>query len=810
MLRKKVKSTLMAGFMVLSMMVTACGNSNAVRDTINTESVETVQSSPEAEEISSGTGAEEPAANPTTKPATDSAPVDGPALEIALNVYYNDAEHSYYENEAGESIWVNGEGQYTLSFDCVTDLSEKAVAAGIDSLTSLTAIYILDMGVAKGEQSPITACNIFFDSVNVDGQEITITQTEKKSAIKASGIFDTNDPINGWDGSQVEEVVTTSEHVANFTTISNAKKITVTFTLSDLEWGTGTGLSEHTETSEIKNTYINTAVFSNLNFKDMDAITFSKYMGNGINLGNTMEAYGKGSFGTNAAVSSYETFWGQPVTTREMIEGMKNAGFDTLRVPVAWTNMMDYESGDYTIDPSYLERVGEIVSYALEAEMFVIINDHWDGGWWAMFGSHKDEDVDTAWKIYESIWTQVAEYFKDYSEMLVFESANEELGDRFNYVGDWADSGKLTTDECYKLNTAVNQKFVDIVRNSGGRNAERFLLIAGYDTNFDKTVDDRFVMPADTAAGKLLVSVHYYSPNTYCMGEHQANWGIKADYEAMNADFKMLTKLTDAGYGIVIGEYGALMVDGSTGILKNNTVEYTENLLGNCDVYNYVPVLWSCNEFYKKDALTMVNSDITDLYTGRCYAEEALVDNYIEKVQTDMTVAYENAPEMWEGVVTYEENTPVAWIMWNGGAGTYSVGNTFNPADNTEGIKAGLAIVEEPGEYTVSLDFENGNTGLTFAALAIANGENLYPGCVIEIKEFIVDGEEIKLKAIPYTTADDDICTRVNIVNNWVAEVPEDARIPYGDIRGASAVIVDEAVFTDINNLTIVFELKTE
>ena len=136
------------------------------------------------------------------------------------------------------------------------------------------------------------------------------------------------------------------------------------------------------------------------------------------------------------------------------------------------------------------------------------------------------------------------------------------------------------------------------------------------------------------------------------------------------------------------------------------------------------------------------------------------------------------------------------------------MGNTFNPADNTEGIKASNAIVEGPGEYTVSLDFEGGNTGLTFAALAVANGETLYPGCVIDLKQFLVDGEEVKLKAIPYTTSDDGICTRVNIINNWVTEVPEDARLPYGYMAAASAAIVDESVFTDIHNLTIVFELK--
>lgn len=114
--------------------------------------------------------------------------------------------------------------------------------------------------------------------------------------------------------------------------------------------------------------------------EELTALEVVRLMGNGINLGNTMEAYGRAHLGTDARPTQYETFWGQPVTTREMLEGMKAAGFDTLRLPVAWTNMMDFESGDYTIDPAYLDRVEEIVGYARSAGMYVIINDHWDGG----------------------------------------------------------------------------------------------------------------------------------------------------------------------------------------------------------------------------------------------------------------------------------------------------------------------------------------------------------------------------------------------------------------------------------------------
>ena len=127
---------------------------------------------------------------------------------------------------------------------------------------------------------------------------------------------------------------------------------------------------------------------NNVSGNDLTATEVIRLMGNGINLGNTLEAYNHKSYvdsGINP--TSFETLWGQPVTTRNMIDDMKAMGFDTLRIPVAWTNGINYESGDYTIDERLMNRVDEVVNYALDADMYVILNDHWDGSWWGMFGS---------------------------------------------------------------------------------------------------------------------------------------------------------------------------------------------------------------------------------------------------------------------------------------------------------------------------------------------------------------------------------------------------------------------------------------
>ena len=326
---------------------------------------------------------------------------------------------------------------------------------------------------------------------------------------------------------------------------------------------------------------------------ELTSVELTKFMGNGINLGNTMEAYGHASLGTGAAVSSYETLWGQPVTTQEMITAMKNSGFDTIRIPVAWTNKMNFESGDYTISEDWFARVEEIVGYAMNENMYVIINDHWDGSWWGMFGSASADTRQKAMDMYISMWHQIAERFKDYSDYLIFESANEELGERLNDKDIAADSGTLSTDECYVMTNKINQTFVDTVRATGGNNTQRFLLIAGYGTDIKSTCDSRYVMPTDTAKNKLLVSVHYYEPFSYCGSTSLSSWGTIKHYEKQNELLEMMTRFTDAGYGVIFGEYAvALNADGS---VKNNTCDFINNFLDNCDLYNYCPVLWDCS-----------------------------------------------------------------------------------------------------------------------------------------------------------------------------------------------------------------------
>ncbi len=547
--------------------------------------------------------------------------------------------------------------------------------------------------------------------------------------------------------------------------------------------------------------------------EDLTALELSRLMGNGINLGNTMEAYGRPELGINADTSKYETFWGQPVTTEEMIAGMKNSGFDSIRIPVAWTNMMDYENGDYTIADAYLDRVDELITYAINNGMYVIINDHWDGSWWGMFGSATEETRETAFTMYTSMWTQLAERYHDYDESLIFESGNEELGNRLNDTDICKDSGSLSEDECYEMTNRINQTFVDTVRATGGNNADRFLLIAGYNTNIAKTCDDRFKMPKDTIPDKLLVSVHYYDPWNYCGTDSGTQWGTHGEYETQNADLKKMTKFTEQGYGVIIGEYGVLAKDDGT--LKDSITAYTENLLDNCDLYNFVPMLWDTSTFFVRSELTFSDDDLLALYTSRSYAaQEKTSEEELAAAATErMDTALANAPEVFDTSIDVSTlDGSIAWIMFNSRdwSVAYSSGDSYKPDDKAAGLVATDAVIDGAGTYTISLDFTGTDAGFAegtaFSAIGISNAEVLYPGYMIDIKEIEVNGTPYELTGTPYTTSDNGICTRLNLYNEWVTDIPDTARIMGGNAADAAATVVDNETLGQIKTLKITFD----
>ena len=235
---------------------------------------------------------------------------------------------------------------------------------------------------------------------------------------------------------------------------------------------------------------------------DLTAWNAARLMGTGVNIGNTFD---------NTA--AWETGWGNPPITKQFIDSLAAHGFKTVRVPVAW----DTYAHDGKIDPDKLKRVAQVVDWITSDGMFCVINIHWDGGWIdsddkKRFAATYHTFSPEAERKFKSYWNQIATYFADRDQHLVFEGLNEES----NF-----DSEKSP----YATLGRVNQLFVDTVRATGGNNAKRLLIIAGYNTDFQKTTNGNFILPHDSAPHKLLLSVHYYTPWPFAGMTEDASWG---------------------------------------------------------------------------------------------------------------------------------------------------------------------------------------------------------------------------------------------------------------------------------------------
>jgi endoglucanase len=326
-------------------------------------------------------------------------------------------------------------------------------------------------------------------------------------------------------------------------------------------------------------------------------------MGLGWNLGNTLEACGDWIKG--GEVRNYETAWGNPETTKEIIDAVKAAGFKSVRIPVAWSNLI---GDDYTIDPRLMERVKQVVDMVLADDMIAVVNIHWDSGWWSRFPADPDESM----KRYKRLWSQIAENFKNYPGTLIFESLNEEgcFNDVWNrWGGNAASKGKA-----FGLLNDINQNFVDLVRASGGLNAKRHLLIAGYCTDIDLTVDPDFLMPTDPAK-HLIVSVHYYTPYTFTglekdesWGKMRTTWGTEADLAELDTNMqKLQVRFLNEGVPVIVGEYGASnKKDPESVRLYTLTVAEKAYKMGMC------PMLWDAGGYLDRRKLQFFDPKILE------------------------------------------------------------------------------------------------------------------------------------------------------------------------------------------------------
>ncbi|ETT57039.1 cellulase [Paenibacillus sp. FSL R7-277] len=332
-------------------------------------------------------------------------------------------------------------------------------------------------------------------------------------------------------------------------------------------------------------------------FRSLQASQIVSEMGAGWNLGNSLEA------SVNGIPS--ETAWNNPTITPQLIQKVKAAGFKTIRIPVSYLNYIGSAPG-YTINSAWLDRVKAVVDYAYNEGLYVVINIHGDGfnsvqGSWLLVNSGNQTAIKQK---YQKVWQQIANKFASYGERLILESMNEVFDGNYN-----------NPNLAYYANlNAYNQIFVDTVRQTGGNNSARWLLIPGWNTNIDYTAGNYgFVLPTDnyrssTIPGsekRIMISAHYYSPWDFA-GEESGNitqWGATATNPAKKSTWgqedylnsqlqSMYNKFTTQGYPVVIGEFGS--IDKSSYDSSNNIYRaaYAKAVTATAKKYKAVPVYW--------------------------------------------------------------------------------------------------------------------------------------------------------------------------------------------------------------------------
>lgn len=277
-------------------------------------------------------------------------------------------------------------------------------------------------------------------------------------------------------------------------------------------------------------------------------------MGAGWNLGNALDAV------TEDGKTS-ETAWGNPEVTKYLFKVVSEAGFKTVRIPVSWVDAVSVNGDNYTIKSKFnttLDRLQQVVDWARDYNLFVIINIQHDGaddvaGSWLDVGAANQTGIRAA---FAEVWRRIAIRFKNYDQHLIFESMNEVMeNDNYN-------SPSQTT---WNNINYLNQSFVNVVRATGPHNDVRFLLVPGYNTDINQTVSDNFVVPTyNGSTAGIMVSVHYYDPYNFTLntGEGSRTSVTNTQLTDIGTQFnKLKTKFVDNGIPVIVGEFGAVNKD---------------------------------------------------------------------------------------------------------------------------------------------------------------------------------------------------------------------------------------------------------
>ena len=324
---------------------------------------------------------------------------------------------------------------------------------------------------------------------------------------------------------------------------------------------------------------------------DNDAMAFLKDMKCGWNLGNTFDAYN--GYSLHAKGTGMETSWVGAKTTPGLIAAIKEAGFNTIRIPVSWHNHVDENN---VIDAEWIDRVREVADWALDLGMYVIVNTHHDND---VKYYYPDEAHYSRSKEYLSaVWNQMAEKFKDCDDHLILESMNEPRLVGTVYEWNWTNNSSECQQAAEYINE-LNQLFVNIVRSSGGNNATRYLAVPAYCAAPWNAVRKVFRIPDDTAENRIIVSAHAYTPYNFALntGSSDKRFDLEKDQNKKSEIAGFMNDLYNTfiknGIPVMMDEFGALDKNGNL----QDRVNFTAYYVASASARGITCVWWDNHNF---------------------------------------------------------------------------------------------------------------------------------------------------------------------------------------------------------------------
>ncbi|GAK41213.1 cellulase [Paenibacillus sp. TCA20] len=337
----------------------------------------------------------------------------------------------------------------------------------------------------------------------------------------------------------------------------------------------------------------------------------------GWNLGNSLDAVG-----------ADETAWGNPKITKELIEEIADQGYKSIRIPVTWDSHIG-EAPNYTIEPAYLERVEQVVDWALDEDLYVMVNVHHDSWLWI---SHMETKHDEVLARYNAIWTQVADHFKDHSNKLMFESVNEP---RFS------DGGTTDEEKMFDMLKELNLSFHSILRESGGKNAERPLVLSTLEASpTQERMDELYATITELNDPNIIATVHYYgfwpfSVNIagYTHFEKDTKNDIIQTFDNVHNTF------VAKGIPVILGEYGLLGFDQSTAVIEQGEklkfFEFLTHYLNEKDVTH---MLWDNGQHMNRTTYEWSDLDFFNMMKESWKGRSATAETDLIFVEKDADV----------------------------------------------------------------------------------------------------------------------------------------------------------------------------